>query len=92
MPGKSITSQQVEIFMTARKIGYTQIVSCAKAGISERSGRAIEKEKWQKNKDKKLRWRIRNDPLSSIWEPDLYRLTRNPNLQPITLLEYIQEI
>lgn len=92
MPGKFITSQQVEIFMTARKSGYTQVISCAKAGISERSGRTIEKGKGSRKNDKAARRRTRNDPLSAIWEAELVPLLQqNPNLQPITLLEYIQQ-
>ena len=43
MSGKRITSKQVEIYMKARKEIKTQVVSAAKAGISERSGRMIEK-------------------------------------------------
>jgi hypothetical protein len=92
MPGKFITSQQVEVFMKARKSGYTQSVSCAKAGISERSGRAIEKGKRFKKKDNHSTWRTRKDPLSAVWEVELVPLlTKSPHLQPITLLEYLQE-
>ncbi len=43
MPGKRITKEQVKIYMETRKSGKTQLISSAKAGISERSGRAIEK-------------------------------------------------
>jgi hypothetical protein len=38
MPGRKITKQQVNLYMTSRINGYTQVTSSAKAGISERSG------------------------------------------------------
>ena len=38
MPGNWITNRQVEIYMNARKLGKTQPVSAAQAGISVRSG------------------------------------------------------
>jgi hypothetical protein len=90
MPGFWITHRQVEIYMTSRKLGYNQLVSCAKAGISERSGRDIEKGQHQ-SKDSQIRWRTRKDPLFDVWESELLPLLKaNPLLQPITLLEYIQ--
>lgn len=91
MPGKWITSQQVEIYMTARKAGYPQITSCAKAGISERSGRSIEKGNKRSKTQKDKPWRTRKDPLFAVWETELVPLLNtNPLLQPITLLEYLQ--
>ena len=42
MPGHWITPRQVEIYMQARRKNHTQVVSAAKAGISERRGRDIE--------------------------------------------------
>lgn len=92
MPGKFITSQQVEIYMSSRKSGNSQVVSSAKAGISERSGRTIEKGQQLKKKRDSHRWRTRNDPLSGVWEPELVPLLKQtPHLQPMTLLELIQE-
>jgi hypothetical protein len=41
MSGKWIKSKQVELYRMARKNGYTQVVSAAKADISERSARDI---------------------------------------------------
>ncbi len=42
MPGKSITVQQVRLYMTHRKQGETQATAGAKGGMSERTGRRIE--------------------------------------------------
>lgn len=91
MPGRWIKSQQVEIYMTSRKSGYNQIASCARAGISERSGRAIEQGKWQNPSSQQRCWRTRPDPLFPVWDSELIPLLQsNPQLQPITLLEYLQ--
>jgi hypothetical protein len=61
MPGKRITNQQVEIYMTSRKSGYTQTISSAKAGISDRRGRAIEKGSLPTVKESVERKRTRSD-------------------------------
>lgn len=90
MSGGWIKLQQTEIYMRARREGYTQIVAAAKAGISERSGRAIEqgkrKDPWQKN-----RWRSCPDPLAKVWESELRpMLEQSPTLTAITLFDYLQ--
>lgn len=43
MPGKHITHQQEAIYMKNRQIGHGQETAAAKAGVSIRSGRRIEK-------------------------------------------------
>ena len=43
MPGNWITNQQVKLYMELRTQNNTQKVSAAKSGMSERSGREIEK-------------------------------------------------
>jgi hypothetical protein len=84
MPGQWITSKQVELYMTARQTGLTQVASAAKAGISERSGRAIEQGKRQDPRQRK-RGRTRPDPLAGVWENELKPLLEQlPRLQPIT--------
>ena len=91
MPGKWINNEQVKIYMKSRNSDNSQVTSAAKAGISERSGRDIEN---GKRKDPKLalrKWRTRQDPLAGMWEDELLpMLEKEPNLQPITLLEYMQ--
>ena len=90
MPGHWITIEQKELYMTARKKGKTQVVSAAQAGISERSGRAIEQGQWSDPRKKK-RGRTRPDPLEAVWESELKPLLEQiPSLQPITLLEHLQ--
>lgn len=91
MPGKWITDKQVKIYMNSRQLGHTQQLSSAKAGISERSGRNIESGKRQSPQVKKRYWRTRPDPLTRVWSSELKPLLeKNPELQPITLLEYLQ--
>ena len=91
MSGKRITKKQVKIYMETRKSGKTQLISSAKAGISERSGRAIEKGR-HKGANAIRHWRTRKDPLVEVWGKELVpMLEASPLLTPITLLEYLQD-
>ena len=91
MPGDWIKPRQVERYMKARKQGYTQETSAAKAGISERSGRSIEQGKRTDPTLKERHWRTRIDPLAAVWESELKpMLEQTPTLTAITLLEYLQ--
>ena len=90
MPGKHITNQQVEIYMSSRKSGYSQEVSAAKSGFSERSGRDLDKGKRTITKPKRM-GRTRKDPFIEVWETELVpMLESTPGLQPLTLLEHLQ--
>ena len=66
MPGTRITDQQVTIYMTHRKRN-SQVVAAAKAGISERSARRLDKANQPPDEGKRT-WRTRKDPLKSVWE------------------------
>lgn len=91
MPGKWITNKQVKIYMNSRKEGNTQELSSAKAGLSERSGREIDKGRRNSPKQKQRRWRTRKDPLAAVWTTELEpMLEQSPTLQAITLLDYLQ--
>jgi hypothetical protein len=76
--------------MTARKTGLTQVAASAKAAMSERSAREIEKNNYSTLP--KLRdWRTRSDPLESVWATEIVPLLQaTPELSPLTLLEYLQ--
>lgn len=90
MPGGWIKLRQEELYMQARREGYTQVVAAAKAGISERSGRSIEHGK-RRDPKQMARWRSRPDPLDGVWESELKPLLeQSPGLTAITLLEYLQ--
>ena len=79
------------LYMKSRKSGYTQAVSAAKVGVSERSGRDIDAGKSPLNQ--KIRhWRTRKDSLLDVWESELVPMLRaQPALQPMTILEYLQD-
>jgi hypothetical protein len=91
MPGQWISHRQEKIYMNARHTGHTQIVSAAKAGFSERSGREIEKRQGQPPR-LKTRGCTLKDPLIDVWDSELIpMLEKNPDLSAMTLLEYLQE-
>lgn len=60
MTGARIMDQQVTIYKNHRT-GNSQVVAAAKAGISERSARRIDKSD-QQHSDGHRRWRTRKDP------------------------------
>ncbi|MES0446989.1 MAG: IS21 family transposase [Desulfobacterales bacterium] len=91
MSGKPINPKQVKLYMTARNKGKTQATAAAKADISERTGRRIEKEELQPGNHKR-HWRTRPDPFSAVWEDEIVPLLKKaPKLTPITLFEKLQK-
>ena len=92
MPGKSINQQQVNLYMSYRKSPkYSQLNAAAKAGFSERTARRIDKCEHQP-KPKIRQYRTRKDPFNGLFEEYLVPLLEeNPALQPITLLEVLDE-
>jgi len=78
--------------MNSRERGLTQETAAAKAGMSVRSGRRIEKETHQPARGRPHDWRTRADPLAAVWEQELVpMLEGQPQLQALTLLEHLQE-
>lgn len=76
--------------MNSRQSGDTQEQASAKAGISVRSGRRVEKGKHKKRPER--HWRTREDPLAGVWESELVPLLeKEPGLTGITLWEYLDE-
>ena len=71
MPGNWITNKQVQLYMNARSSKKTQIVSAAKAGISERSGRDIEKGRREDPRTRSRQWRTRKDPFAAVWDSEI---------------------
>jgi transposase InsO family protein len=78
--------------MNERNDGHTQTTAAAKAGVSERTARRIDiGERSTQNKPRR-QWSTREDPLSGIWGEVLVPLLEtNPELLPITLLEYLDD-
>jgi hypothetical protein len=88
--GKHITQLQEEIYMKNRQAGCLQETAAAKADISVRSGRRIEK--GERSSKKERHWRTREDPLAAVWESELIPLLeREPSLTGITLWDYLDE-
>ncbi len=76
--------------MKNRQTGCTQELSSAKAGISVRSGRRVEKGETVKQKSR--HWRTRKDPLEAVWDTQLVPLLeQEPSLTGITLWDYLDE-
>jgi hypothetical protein len=89
VPGKAITEQQVKLYMRTRQEGATQVLAAAKAGLSERSARRIERGGAGAAKDRD--WRTRNDAFASVWDSELaVQLEQHPGLSASTLLEALQ--
>jgi hypothetical protein len=76
--------------MKHRQASCTQELSSAKAGISVRSGRRIEK---GEQPDKNSRhWKTRKDPFEAVWASELEPLLKNDHeLTGITLWDYLDE-
>jgi len=88
--GKPITQQQARIYMSAKHEGCMQLSAAAKAGMSERSGRRIEKGEITPGLKSKRHWRTRKDPFAGVWEGEIVpMLKRNFKLQPLTLFEHL---
>jgi len=91
MPGKPITLEQVNLYMSYRKNPQQlQETSAAKAGFSERPARRIDKGHDTTHPVRK--YRTRKDPFNGLVEQYLMPLLEEkPALQPITLLEVLEE-
>lgn len=91
MPGKRITRHQENLYMSKRQLGQSQETSAAKAAISERSGRRIEKGERQSIPGER-HWRTREDPFEAIWEKELVPLLeKEAQLTGLTLWEYLED-
>ena len=78
--------------MNHRQSGQTQTISAAKAGISERSGRRLEKELSEPCSRKLRDYRTRKDPFEAVWESELLPLLeQEPSLTGTTLWEYLDD-
>jgi hypothetical protein len=93
MGGRYINQTQVDLYMTYRRTkGLTQEAAAAKVGISVRSGRDIEHGVHATASPPKPRnYKTRKSPIDKVWQTELEPMLRaNPNLQPKTLLIYLE--
>ena len=92
MPGQRITDQQIRLYMKERKLGFNQKVAAVKAGLSERSARRVDRGTLSTSPTPRRHWRTRQDPLIDVWQSEVVPLLEaNPELSPITLLEYLDD-
>lgn len=85
MPGKRITDQQVTIYMKSRK-HHSQVIAAAKAGISERTARRIDKQKTVN----KRQWRTRKDPLESVWDSIVVPMLQvDESITPVGIFDHL---
>src|SRR5690242_14687650 len=93
MPGKRINDQQYGVYMSSRRKGMTQVTSAARAGLSERIGRTLEKGGIPPSKRAKKTWRRRQDPLAGVWDEIIVPiLEASPFLTGVVLLEHLQDL
>jgi transposase InsO family protein len=90
MPGKRVTDHQVLKYKEHRK-KLTQVAAAAKAGISERSARRIERSDALPSQSPPRSWRTRQDPLAAVWDAEIVPLLQaDAQLNAVTLLEELQ--
>lgn len=90
MPGKKITDHQVHKYKEHRK-KLTQVAAAAKAGVSERSARRIEKAQALPSQSPERHWRTRQDPLADVWQTEVVPLLESDSqLNAVTVLEELQ--
>lgn len=76
--------------MSSRNQGIIQLTAAGKAGISERSGRRIEKGEITAGGKAQGTWQTRQDPFAGVWENEIVpMLEQNTDLQPLTLFEHL---
>jgi hypothetical protein len=77
--------------MKTRQLRKSQETAAAKAAISERSGRRIEKGE-RPSIPGERHWRTREDPFEAIWEKELVPLLeKEAQLTGLTLWEYLED-
>ncbi|MEX0646856.1 MAG: IS21 family transposase, partial [Balneolaceae bacterium] len=87
-----ITNKRKEYYMNLRNEGDTQELAAAKANISLRSAKRIDKPKPDGCSPNNPKRGIKKDPFEEVWQLDLVPLLENePTLQALTLLEDLQE-
>lgn len=73
MPGKRITDRQVNEHKPYRLVG-SQETAAAKAGMSVRTARRVERPTALPSQHGPRTWRTREDPLAAVWESELVPL------------------
>jgi len=91
MSGRPINSKQIQLYKSARASGKTQKTAAAIAGISERSGRRIEKGEFRCNHNDRRAWRTHPDAFAAVWQPEVVPiLEQNPKVSAGNLFKHLQ--
>ena len=92
MSGKPINAEQIKLYKAARSDGKIQKTAAAIAGISERSGRRVEKGELRSGGNKKRHWRTHPDSFAGVWNREIVPiLTENPSVKAIALFKHLQK-
>ncbi len=83
MSGRPINQVQVKVYMEARKAGKTQKTAAAMAGISERSGRRIERGELPRTR---RYWRTHPDVFADVWAEEIEPLLEQDSTIKATVL------
>lgn len=86
-----INKRQLEIYMQNREIGFTQAVAAAKAGFSERTARAIDRNKHSLQKKTMRNWQTRKDPFAEVWAKEIEPLLTQGVYEATFVLEVLQK-
>lgn len=71
---------------------HTQELAAAKAGMSARSARRVERDATLPSQNPRRYWRSRPDPFAGLWETEVVPLLKSaPKLMAITLLRKLQD-
>ncbi len=90
MQGKKITTQQIRVFMQAKKKYKSQKASAAQAGFSERSSYNLQQRGYIEANTKRF-WKTRKDPFEEVWNSEIkFLLEQEPHLQAKTILANLQ--
>lgn len=78
----AVTSQQVTLYMSQRQQGQIQEIAAAKAGLSIRTARCLERHTESAESPAPHHWRTSPDPFAEVWEQRLVpQLATTPGLQ-----------
>lgn len=90
MPGERITDRQVNEYKRYR-LANSQETAAAKAGMSVRTARRVERATALPSQREPRAWRTREDPLAAVWDTEVVPLLeRDAQLNGVTLLEELQ--
>ena len=80
----AITRQQAGVYMSSRESGDKQVTAAARAGVSVRTGRRLERKGEYRRAER--HWRTHEDAFEGVWIDDIVPLLTDGDDIPATLL------